>query len=223
MRISSSQPNIPLLTTSNRFALLPVETLPPDVETCSLPDRLDESINNPITIPRRRPQVVVNNHPESEREFNRPPPIMPGPRSYSRAHVTDTLILSDSMSNRINRRQLIANLNSSEENVRIKKFPGANCADIHHYAIRHLNIVRPKRFIAVCGTNDLPNYGGITTEWEIAMDIIKIGRLARSFGVEDIHLSSIINRRGAYFAKKLAKVNTILEMTARRFSIFKSF
>ena len=233
LKMSTSVQDIPRLTTANRFA-------PLDDETCSLPDRFDEQILEPTIIPQRsevvtsqpsrsrRPEVVVNSFPENETRYyppvmpgtflenrmqsSQPPPVMPGARLYSKEHDQDTLILSDSMCNRINRKQLIKNLNENEENVVIKKFPGANSADISHYATHHLNKVRPHRFIAVCGTNDLPeHWGEKLSEWEIASQIAKIGQVARQYGVNEIYLSSIINRQGVFYAQKLKKVNSILE------------
>ena len=125
--------------------------------------------------------------------------------------MKDTLIISDSMCNRINRKQLVANLDSREENAVIKKFPGANSEDIHHYSSHHLNKIRPERFIVICGTNDLPeHWGEKLSPSEIAREILKIGQLAQTYGVKEIFLSSIINRQGAFYAQKLQKVNSIL-------------
>ena len=226
---STSQPAISVLATSNRFA-------PLDLETCSLPDRLDEpepkiliETARPEVVVNKRPQVVINQFPENETRFNthlpvtpgtflenrmqssQPVPVMPGTRKYNKAHVKDTLILSDSMCNKINRKQLMHNLDAGEENAIIKKFPGATSGDILHYASRHLDKIRPERFIVVCGTNDLPeHWGERLSEWEIATEILKIGQLARNFGVKEIFLSAIINRQGVFYARKLKKVNSIL-------------
>ena len=113
----------------------------------------------------------------------------------------------------MSRWDLVKNLDEAEEDCVLKKFPGGKCEDLSWYAKHHLNKIRPYRFILVVGTNDLPSPRGVTptTEEEIAGAILDIGRVARSYGVQEIYISSIIDRRGSWFMRRILKVNSILE------------
>ena len=73
--------------------------------------------------------------------------------------------------------------------------------------------IRPSQFILVCGTNDIPelDWSDIRSTEEIAASLIDIGRLARTYGVSDVRISSIIVRRGRWFAQKIEKVNRLLQ------------
>ena len=105
------------------------------------------------------------------------------------------------------------NLDENEENVILKKFPGGTCDDLEWYSRRHLDKVRPYRFVVVCGTNDLPTRRGEIgcSDEEIAASLTNIGHLAKSYGVEQVCISSIMDRRGHYFRRRILNINRILQ------------
>ena len=81
-----------------------------------------------------------------------------------------------------------------------------------HYATHHLAKERPDRFIPICGTNDLPITQSLVFADEvIAKQVIGIGNLAKSFCVTDVHISSLIMRRGRRLNQRIQNINSILQ------------
>ena len=223
IRKCASDSNLFQLTTKNQF--LPLQTSidqnTPDereLSNQSSPDLRQEStvIKPIINQPKRRPQVVVSNKPESNTIWSKSN-VVPGTRSYSAAHIQETIILTDSMTNRINNRQLNNNLDKDQERAIIKKYPGATSAEIAHYAIHPLNAIQPFRCIVVAGTNDLrPKDNTVLEAESIVKSIISIGKTARDFGVTEINISGLVTRRDRRLNRIIPRINALLQAECLR-------
>ena len=66
---------------------------------------------------RGRPEVVVDHIPDHDRNLRQQSRIVPEFQRYSKAHIRDTLIVTDSMTSRIRAKDLKQNINLNEENV----------------------------------------------------------------------------------------------------------
>ena len=125
------------------------------------------------------------------------------------------MIITDSMSGKININQIKENIDSSKEAVIFKRFPGHTAQEIAFYAPKPLLDCKPEQVVIVAGTNDITQayyQKGSVDEFEIVDGIIKIGRAAREQGVNKIHISSVIVRRGNQYRDVVTKVNDLLYM-----------
>ena len=94
------------LSISNRFKSLVVEKTSDDNNDSNIEAAeasKTENDSNP-TIMRtkrpsnqRRPDIVINRFPGREQKLRKSPKLIPGYSKYNKAHVRDTLILTDSM------------------------------------------------------------------------------------------------------------------------------
>ena len=156
------------------------------------------------------PDILQRKESISENYLHRK--IVPGLKTYSRAHVRTTLIISDSTISRIPVRALKNNIDLECEEVIMKKYPGQTTKEISHNSIIPLEEIRPEQVIIVAGTNDISNgYRGKTlNEHKIVEDILSIAYKAKAVGTENIFISSILVRWG-YHYKNIPRVNNILE------------
>ena len=219
IRKCASDSNLFELATKNQFLPLQTgidQTIPDEQEISNKSSQVLRQHSTIIQkLPSRRPQVVVNQHPESN--FIRSKvKVVPGVKPYSEAHIHDTVILSDSMTNRISANQLNRNLDQHERAI-FKKYPGATSAEIAHYAIHPLNAIRPFRCIVVAGTNDLrPKNNTVLEAESIVKSIINIGKTARDFGVTEIIISGLVIRRDRRLNRIIPRINTLLQAECLR-------
>ena len=212
---SKSETDLHKINLTNNFTPLEHEkTTNRNCESCDVFNILAES-KNVVSVTNKRPPVVINKSPENDvlQTSRHPITTVPGPRAYNRAHIMDTLIVSDSMMNRVNRRQILNNIDQETENVTIKKFPGATSSEISHYACHPLQQLKPHRIIVVAGTNDLSPHlnDGIVDVNKVVSDILHIGKVARTFGVKEIYISGIIRRQGPRYKKIIENLNILLQ------------
>ena len=98
--------------------------------------------------------------------------------------------------------------------VQVKAFNGATSQHLKSFHMMPtLQEHPPDTAIIHVGTNSLRTTRGEapTSEEDIAHGIIDCAFTCKSFGVENIVISGICERRGKFFAKRLQKVNDILE------------
>ena len=125
------------------------------------------------------------------------------------------MIISDSITTKINIHNIKNNINSSEEIVVFKKFPGHTAEEISCYAPKPLSDLKPERVVVVAGTNDLAralHQNSKVDEYAVVNDILEIARAARQCGAKKVFVSSILPRRGHQYRAAVAEVNDLLFM-----------
>ena len=125
------------------------------------------------------------------------------------------MIISDSTPTKINRNQILNNIDSSKENVIFKKFPGHTAKEIAYYVPKPLSDSKPNQVVIIAGTNSLAREiydKGVVDEYIIVDEIMEIARAARNHGVQKVHVSSILPRRGYKYRGVVEKVNNLLCM-----------
>ena len=147
----------------------------------------------------RRPQVVINNQPESDNAAWR---TVPGNSTYAGTvkNGRKVALFSDSICNRMNKHELRKKLQC---NINKKSFPGATTDDMYeHYMMPTLKRNTPDTAIIHIGVNDIlakgtPD-GGLTANSieQIAKNVVRCGEVCQSAGVNKICISSILTFRG---------------------------
>ena len=142
---------------------------------------------------------------------------VPGTKKYSKAHVRNTLIVSDSMINRIHVNKLKNNIDFDCEDIILKKFSGATADEISHYVSHPLQMIQPSQMIIIAGTNDISNgcRDRSLNEYKVVNDILNIARKAKTFGTNNIYISSIIVRWGYQYGNIITRINNLLENSCR--------
>ena len=105
------------------------------------------------------------------------------------------------------------NIDQAEESVLFKRFPGQTAEEISCYAPKPLSDIKPQQVVVIAGTNDLTRAvyeRGHINEYDIVENIIKIGRSARDYGAQKIHISSIHVRQGQQYRNAIVRVNNLL-------------
>ena len=136
-------------------------------------------------------------------------PVRPGKSSYAGAtkNGRKVLVLSDSMMQRIRKREFNENLKNATS--KIKCFPGATPNYMHHYVVPDLIEEAPDTLVIHSGTNSI--YDNSKADADIANDVLNIARTARSFGVRHIMVSSIVQRlAGINIDRRRRSINNIL-------------
>lgn len=173
--------------------------------------------NSPHVQPKkqkRRPQVVINNNQNSTNSTY--PKTIPGNNSFSGAvkHGKKVALFSDSICNRMGKQQLRAKLNCD---INKKTFPGATTDDLHdHYMLPTLKKNAPDLAIIHIGVNDIlakgtPD-GGLTSNAieEVSKNIIKCGEVCRTYGVNNICISSVLPFKGRRAQLTVNQINNNL-------------
>ena len=125
------------------------------------------------------------------------------------------MIISDSITTKINIHNIKNNINLSEESVVFKKFPGHTAEEISCYAPKPLCDLKPARVVVVAGTKDLARalqQNNKVNEYAVVNGILEIARAARQHGAEKVFVSSILPRRGQQYRAAVAEVNDLLYM-----------
>ena len=159
---------------------------------------------------QRRPQVVINKQEATLRK------TIPGNNSFSGAvkHGRKVAIFSDSICNRMGTQQLRQKLKCY---INKKYFPGATTDELYeHYMLPTLKKNTPDTAIIHIGVNDIlakgtPD-GGLTSNVirEVSDNIIKCGEVCRSYGVNNICISSVLPFKGRRAQLTVNQINSNL-------------
>ena len=126
------------------------------------------------------------------------------------------MVFSDSMSGRVKRNEIRQNIDTNQEDVVFKKYPGHTADEMAYYAAKPMQDVRPNRVIIIAGTNDISrdvDRGRTVNEYEVVENVMKIARKAKEVGAESIYVSAVIVRHGFQYRNPVARVNKLLEAT----------
>ena len=150
--------------------------------------------NDNIQVVKRRPNVVINNHPENQNVFNRKP-IVPGERTYSETiknrNKSNTLIFSDSIPKGIKMFQFNKRLVNNNR-AQLISFPGASSKRLLHYLDVHLDDKNTDTVILHIGVNDLLNDNSPECVNNLMENLTKMINKCQIYGVKNIFVSSIV-------------------------------
>ena len=124
------------------------------------------------------------------------------------------MVISDSMSGRVHINQIKSNIDTQEESVIFKRFPGGTAEEMRHYATKPLNDERPNQVIIISGTNDIQRDvrpGSTVNENQVVEDLMAIARTAREVGAEKVFVSSVMVRHGPHYRNPVIRVNNLLQ------------
>ena len=136
---------------------------------------------------KRRPNPVINLHPEREKEFSN----IKASNENNHHNNKKIRILCDSIPKGIRIKEF--NRYIKYGYARIKSFPGTTINQLNnYYSIPTLKEEKPEIVILHVGINDLlSNRENNTPEDKIAEEIINIGRKCKDHGVETVFISGI--------------------------------
>ena len=141
---------------------------------------------------------MIDPHPERQQSLR----VVPGHKLYRKVHITKVGVVSSSLTNKIKVRDFNNKLGVGEEAI-FAKFPGATAWQIRVYSTYMTMVEKPDTLVIVAGGNDLAlqmreedRRGGNVNIEGIANDILDIARGAKVQGIHDIHVSSVLVRRG---------------------------
>ena len=126
------------------------------------------------------------------------------------------MIITDSISSKVNVNHIKDNINSTKEAAIFKRFPGHTAEEIAFYAPKPLEDCKPDQVVVIAGTNDLSKAfyeKGTIDEYEVVESVMKIARAAQEKGAKKVHVSSIVVRRGNQYRDVIPRVNDLLYMT----------
>ena len=141
-------------------------------------------------------------------------PVVPGRKPYNQAHISQTMIITDSMLGKINGRLIKQYIDISVESVLVKKFPGHTPEEIQFYCNYPLSNETPDKVIIVAGTNDLSRHyykDRVIDEDKIVAHILNIAENAQKYGVKDIVVSGLMVRRGLHYVDSIIYINNKLK------------
>ena len=124
------------------------------------------------------------------------------------------MIITDSMCGRVNIHQVKRNIDTREEAVVFKRFPGGTADEMRHYATKPLHDVKPNQVIIIGGTNDIQrdvHPGSTVNEHSVVEDLLAIARTARDVGADKIYISSVMVRHGQHYRNPVIRVNNLLQ------------
>ena len=122
------------------------------------------------------------------------------------------MVISDSMSGRVNIHQIKRNIDTSEESIIFKRFPGHTADEMRHYATKPLYDVKPNQVIIIAGTNDIQRDvqpGSTVNENQVVEDLIAIARTAREVGAKKIYVSSDMVQHGHHYRNPVIRLNNL--------------
>ena len=142
-------------------------------------------------------------------------PVKPGHKQYSKAHVRNILIETDSIGSGIRRQEIMADCTRRGMTVDIsfRRQSGGQSHELHHHSKAFVADEKPHGLVVIAGTNDLPKRGGRRqlTDEEIANNLLAIGQQAKDLGVTNVLLCGITVRRGMYYQKRIRVINRLLK------------
>ena len=181
--------------------------------------RLKQQPQPPLNKVKRRPQVVINNKPESDNQVWKK--TVPGNNSFAGAvkEGRKVALFSDSICNRMSKHEL---RNKLKCNITKKAFPGATTDDMYeHYMWPTLKKNTPDTAIIHIGANDIlakgTTDGGLTSTSieQIAQDVIRCGEVCESVGVNTICISSVLPFKGRRAQSTINNINHQLAKLCR--------
>ena len=107
------------------------------------------------------------------------------------------------------------NIDTDEENVIFKRFPGHTADELRHYASKPLFDEKPSQVIVIAGTNDINrdvHPGSTVNEHKVVEDLMGIARTAREAGAGKIFVSSVMVRHGYQYRNPVTRVNNLLQV-----------
>ena len=119
-------------------------------------------------------------------------------------------MIGDSHLNRINKSRF--KNDNIEHAVYFKCFSGSNTKQLNYYANPTLVDEQPNTVIVHIGSNDITkfNYSKVDVE-DLAQRIIDVGKNCKSYGVNNIAISSILVRKIHEVNEVIKKVNNLLK------------
>ena len=200
----------PIMTT-NQF--LPIQTID---DNCS---ETEEEVHTPQTTtnriptnrPNRRPSIVTNLHQENDKQTWKPlKKTVPGNSSYKDAvkYGRKTYIIGTSMVKGIRMKEFNQNLQNSF--AKLRPFPGASTKQLQYYVMPTLTDDSPNRIVLHAGCNDVGDRN--STPEDIAKKIQELAMLCRSYGVNEVFISSIICRNNKALNEKVGRINFLLQL-----------
>ena len=108
--------------------------------------------------------------------------------------------------------QLKENLDSDEEDVIIRRHPGATADEMTHFMKDSLQRFRPNNLIIFGGCNDISRAfkDKDINEWKIAEYILQMAQNGKQMGCQKIFISSVLVRWGKQYDNVIIRVNEIL-------------
>ena len=150
--------------------------------------------NDNIQVVKRRPAIVINNHPENQNQFKNIAAV-PGEKTYSEIvrgrYKPSTLISSDSIPKGIKMYQFNKCLVNNNR-AQLISFPGASSKSLLHYLDVHLEDKNINTVILHIGVNDLLNDDSPECVNMLMENLTKMIKKFRMYGVKNILVSSIV-------------------------------
>ena len=161
--------------------------------------------HEPATIPsipqQPRPQSVPL---QTIREY----PPYPSAAQYCAPSSSKSFIVGDSHIKRVDKDMLKYHITNSSEKVYTKCFDGAKANKICRHMLTTLYSDRPSGVVIHAGTNDVHENARAT---DVAKKSIEIGVMCKSFGINDISISSVLPRKDISLNKIIDEINNLLK------------
>ena len=145
---------------------------------------VDQNVTNLNISNNKRPQVVINQHPERQNDFNKPVSHV-----ENGSRISKITILSDSIPKGIRFKEFNNHIHNGY--AKFKVFPGATISNLNYYAKPTLDEEKPDVVTIHVGINNLLNESPNQSTDKIVDDIINMGRECMLYGVEKVMISGI--------------------------------
>ena len=132
------------------------------------------------------------------------PKQIPGPKMYSRAHETTTLIVADSTIRNIHVGQLKDDISDDQKDIIIRRFPGATADEMKFFIKDSLARFCPKNLVIFGGCNDIGWADkNRKNECDIVQSILCMAEEGKKAGCQSIFVSSVLPRRGRQYERPI--------------------
>ena len=228
-RGGDDQPQIPI--TKNRYDVLSKANSPTRITPTNQNTKMNTKTNTKGPADQRTNHTVRSNRRNDLSEAGSPNRVpltfwnnkVPGKGNFDKLEIRNgkfeikdekkVTIYSDSMGTGLGGNYLTSKANNNCR-VKVRAFNGATSEHLRKYhMLATLNDDPPDTAYIHIGTNDLrtPRGAAPTTVEDIAEGIIKCANTCRSYGVKNILVSSICDRRGKYLSNRLREVNELVQ------------
>jgi len=198
---------IPNYTDRNVYSPLVIEDTDfPAMQASEYVEILEEEINKSVSGQTTGKQKKLNRRPLINYNEAYVENMGPVPRDReAKPHYSDgeiTLVVSDSLSRNIRvghinkLLQQHSDVKSSQETIRVDKFPGATADKIAHCSKFSIENLKPVQLYVIAGTNDISYSNGQIDAEFLAVRILNIGIKAVEMGVKSVCIQGIPLRRG---------------------------
>ena len=138
--------------------------------------------------------------------------LIPGPKMYSRAHETTTLIVADSTIRNIHVGQLQDDVGDDQKDIIIRRFPGATADEMKFFIKDSLARFCPKNLVIFGGCNDVGWADkNRKNECDIAQSVLCMAEEGKKAGCQSIFVSSVLPRRGRQYERTIDRINAMLK------------